>query len=46
VQIGLKTYNLVSDPFESTNLYLKENAKVKELSELMEKIIKQGFSRE
>lgn len=38
-------YNLSEDPFESTNLYLKETEKAEELSGLLDKLVKQGFSR-
>lgn len=38
-------YNLDEDPLESTNLYLRETSKVKELSGLLERLETQGFSR-
>ncbi|MEO5603807.1 MAG: arylsulfatase [Cyclobacteriaceae bacterium] len=38
-------YNLDKDPFESTNLYLQETSKVKELSSLLDRLREQGFSR-
>lgn len=39
-------YNLAKDPLESTNLYLKEPLKVKELSVLLNRTKQQGFSRQ
>ncbi|MHB1178560.1 MAG: sulfatase family protein [Daejeonella sp.] len=38
-------YNVVDDPLERNNLYLQNTAKVKELSELLNKLKAQGFSR-
>lgn len=38
-------YNLAVDPLESTNLYLRNSSKVEELSGLLNKLVKQGFSR-
>lgn len=38
-------YNLAKDPAETENLYLKETAKVRELSALLEKYKSQGYSR-
>ena len=38
-------YNLCKDPLESTNMYLFEKEKVKELSSLLDKIKEQGYSR-
>lgn len=38
-------YNLAKDPGETENLYLKETAKVRELSALLEKYKSQGYSR-
>jgi arylsulfatase A-like enzyme len=37
-------YNLKSDPLESNNLYLRNPEKVKELSDLLDKLKMQGFS--
>jgi arylsulfatase A len=38
-------YNLDTDPLEMNNLYLLNTSKVKELSELLNKLKTQGFSR-
>ena len=38
-------YNLDKDPLESTNLYLQETSKVKELSYLLDRLREQGFSK-
>ena len=38
-------YNLASDPHEDRNLYLKRPEKVEELSALLEKYRRQGYSR-
>jgi arylsulfatase A len=37
-------YNLKTDPLESNNLYMQYPVKVKELSDLLEKLKKQGYS--
>jgi arylsulfatase A len=42
---GGQLYNLNADLLESTNLFLKESAKAEELSRLLDKLVKQGFSR-
>lgn len=38
-------YNLDNDPLESNNLYLQKHEKVEELSDLLNRLKKQGFSR-
>jgi len=38
-------YNLNIDPLESINLYLKDKEKVNQLSELLDSIVKQDYSR-
>jgi arylsulfatase A len=38
-------YNLVSDPLESKNLFLQESSRSASLTGLLEKLVKQGHSR-
>ena len=38
-------YNLEADPLETTNLYLKESKTITKLSDLLDKIVNQGYSR-
>lgn len=38
-------YNLEADPLETTNLYLKESKTVSQLSDLLSKLVNQGYSR-